>query len=381
MDFEFDKFDEKFMNMLESKEDHSRILACYNILSQEFRRLLRVRENGRVVLFYENLSQDLSKLHKSKNECNTIIEVGKGTSKKTYTIHSSILCFRCPHLYNELTINNNNTDNTRVIRKPKFSSNVFDYIIRYIYTGVLELREELSVLFELFATANELGIMELTTYLESYFIKNHSPWLRSNFTRVHREVFQYQNLNSLQEYCNKTIASSPEDDPHKYLSDSDFRLNLVLRGSQDGFSVADFWRLCEGKEDIVMVAKVKGTKEIIGGYNPIGWERKQHEKYIETSDSFIFSFSDKKGTTLSRVKNDSKAIYIDKKGSSVYGPCFGTYDLILHDNPKNNAKSYCRKSDYEIPIRENRANFSIEEYEVYELIRKQISGSLNVKLQ
>ncbi|RHZ89487.1 hypothetical protein Glove_13g67 [Diversispora epigaea] len=41
---------------------------------------------------------------------------------------------------------------------------------------------------------------------------------------------------------------------------------------------------------LIVIAKVKGTDEILGGYNPLAWDNSNIDgKWVETKDSFIFS--------------------------------------------------------------------------------------------
>ncbi|PKY17042.1 hypothetical protein RhiirB3_429567 [Rhizophagus irregularis] len=51
-----------------------------------------------------------------------------------------------------------------------------------------------------------------------------------------------------------------------------------------------------------------------------------------------------------------------------YGPYFGSYDFALYGNDFYN-ESYCRKSAYEDPIRKTEDTSSIEEYEVFQIIK------------
>ncbi|CAG8784930.1 2928_t:CDS:1, partial [Acaulospora morrowiae] len=43
--------------------------------------------------------------------------------------HTTILCYRCPYLYNELRNISYNDGNIKVIKKPKVLVKVFDIII------------------------------------------------------------------------------------------------------------------------------------------------------------------------------------------------------------------------------------------------------------
>ncbi|PKC62517.1 hypothetical protein RhiirA1_465037, partial [Rhizophagus irregularis] len=112
----------------------------------------------------------------------------------------------------------------------------------------------------------------------------------------------------------------------------------------------------------------KGNEEILGGYNPLKWETTG--KWCKANDSFIFSFKNKniKDAILSNVKDASRALDY----SGVCGPRFGC-DLTIY-NINNPAAAfdttYCNKMSYERSIRDTREAFSIEDYEVFQIIRK-----------
>jgi hypothetical protein len=122
----------------------------------------------------------------------------------------------------------------------------------------------------------------------------------------------------------------------------------------------------------VTVFKVKNNDEILGGYNPIKWESRKRfnrfgSEYSKTKDSFIFSFNKKdiKNHTLSRVKDENYSIdnYFE------YGPSFGQSDLKICGNGSsfNNGFNFCVRVSFEKQIRKTKDNFSIEEYEVFQI--------------
>ncbi|RIA96150.1 hypothetical protein C1645_872223 [Glomus cerebriforme] len=108
---------------------------------------------------------------------------------------------------------------------------------------------------------------------------------------------------------------------------------LLLRGSKDGYDVEPFKEKCYNKGATIVIIKPKENDKIIGGYNPINWSGSS--KYLETNDSFIFSFHSPLNSTttiLSRVKNEENAIY-----DSMYDyHGFGDHDLRIFN--KNNQK-------------------------------------------
>ncbi|RIB08105.1 hypothetical protein C2G38_374623, partial [Gigaspora rosea] len=122
-----------------------------------------------------------------------------------------------------------------------------------------------------------------------------------------------------------------------------YEFKLLLRGSRDGFTKESFWNLCDQQANTVLIIKVNGTDEILGGYNPTYWD-KSIKNYVYCNDSFIFSM--KNGTIqssiLSRVKKPQHAIF----SSSGCGPQFGDGgDLYMANNFKN-VTCYCQNVDY-----------------------------------
>ncbi|RIB22677.1 hypothetical protein C2G38_2173374 [Gigaspora rosea] len=68
-----------------------------------------------------------------------------------------------------------------------------------------------------------------------------------------------------------------------------YEFKLFLRGTRDGFIPASFWNLCDKQTNLVVVVKIKGNDEILGGYNPIGWDKPIGRKHMNCEESFIFS--------------------------------------------------------------------------------------------
>ncbi|RHZ60981.1 hypothetical protein Glove_350g75 [Diversispora epigaea] len=163
-----------------------------------------------------------------------------------------------------------------------------------------------------------------------------------------------------------------------YIENNPYEFELLIRGSRDGFDVKTFYNICHKVSNTVIVLKVEGTEEILGGYNPIGWDKNRNQ-WRKTQDSFAFSLktSNMKNSILSRGKNN--AIHNFPRDLS-FG--FG-FALSLYENLKIKKKSFCMiDSDYKKPVRSDEflsfswsnpshnALFSVEEYEVYKISPK-----------
>ncbi|GBB91476.1 hypothetical protein RclHR1_01880007 [Rhizophagus clarus] len=154
-----------------------------------------------------------------------------------------------------------------------------------------------------------------------------------------------------------------------------YEFKLLLRGSRDGFTPKKFHELCDFIPHTVTFIKVKGTDEILGGYNPLIWKSYNVGQCGKTKDSFIFSFKSKdnfRDLILSRVKNVDKAIYYKYN----FGPTF--YDDIDIYVMKGGIEpsdireynySHCKQKSYEKKVRDTEDKFSVEDYEVFQIIK------------
>ncbi|RGB43286.1 hypothetical protein C1646_681387 [Rhizophagus diaphanus] len=155
-----------------------------------------------------------------------------------------------------------------------------------------------------------------------------------------------------------------KDDSSMYTSQQEnpYNLILLLRGNRDGFGVEEFREKVFKQGPTIVVIHLAGSKDIIGGYNPLDWTGSN--KFNQSTDSFIFSFrSEKKSsiTTLSRVAKEKSAIS-DDDGHFIG---FGHGDLKIF-------QSVCQKKDYMCPIHDL-PSFQMSNYEVFKVVKKEIS--------
>src|SRR5436190_4735377 len=68
--------------------------------------------------------------------------------------------------------------------------------------------------------------------------------------------------------------------------DVPYDFNLLYRSSRDGIDTGSFHRNCDNKGATIWIAKVQGSTQLIGGYNPLDWSG--HDVWKLTTDSFLF---------------------------------------------------------------------------------------------
>ncbi|RHZ59934.1 hypothetical protein Glove_360g60 [Diversispora epigaea] len=155
----------------------------------------------------------------------------------------------------------------------------------------------------------------------------------------------------------KTINYSSENCPYEFKS--------IFQASRDGFDVQTIWNMCHGYSNTVIIIKVADTDKILGGYNPLMWDKTTDGKWMRTNDSFIFSLKNGniQNSILSRVKNPDYAVHCYRKGSQAnFGLNFGDSLYIK----KNAIGAYSCNNYYEKRIRAT-GDFEIINYEVFEV--------------
>jgi hypothetical protein len=167
-------------------------------------------------------------------------------------------------------------------------------------------------------------------------------------------------MNNLVDNRHFTIFASWIDNKNSlYYSNKNlpYNFNLIYRDSQDGMDLDAFHGKCDHKEKTLVVAKIKDTEQLVGGYNPLVWEKKGSWK--DGKNSFLFSFSDRKVIQTAKLgynnnKDDQKIIHSNKFGN---GP-----DLLIEGNGtwKCNSDSY---SKLDVP-----KEFNVDDYVVFQVI-------------
>ncbi|CAB4410595.1 unnamed protein product [Rhizophagus irregularis] len=162
--------------------------------------------------FYPRLSQNFSQLLDEADDYNVIINVGENLNTKEFRAHSNILRVRSPYFKRALSqdwvIKKNNMIN---FTKPNISPIVFEMIIRYMYTGVLNLKDQAGLdILNLLVASDELLIEELVTFVQKYLIENQTEWLKDNFVKVLHTVYQLESCKKLLDYCLESICEDPE---------------------------------------------------------------------------------------------------------------------------------------------------------------------------
>jgi hypothetical protein len=141
---------------------------------------------------------------------------------------------------------------------------------------------------------------------------------------------------------------------------NNYKFNLLYRASRDGNTASAFHARCDNKGATIIIVKIKNSKQIVGGYNPLFWDSSNSCK--STKKSFIFTFTDKNNLQSAKVaysKGDQNSV----RSYSHWGPVFGT-DLHAAYIPTVDSwrSSVCSYPTLNLP-----SIFKMDDYEVFQV--------------
>ncbi|POG77035.1 hypothetical protein GLOIN_2v1474148 [Rhizophagus irregularis DAOM 181602=DAOM 197198] len=232
--------------------------------------------------FNPKFSKDFSLILNSNDDnYDTIIQVGENENIKEFCVHSVILRSRSPYFEGAFSSSWVKKENDIIIfNKPNVTPNIFDMILRYIYSGKLDLTEKLSDILKLLVASDELLLEELCDYLREYLTKERYNWIHKDFVLVFYTVRKLANCEFLQNYCFETICFDPEF--------------IITSFSFPSLERDMYYDLLE-REDLLIKEIVAWDYLIIWGIKQTSslncdinkWNNKDYEALKETLNEFI----------------------------------------------------------------------------------------------
>ncbi|CAB4415506.1 unnamed protein product [Rhizophagus irregularis] len=158
------------------------------------------------------LFQNLLEILNDDEYYDVTIEVGNDPYIKIFRAHMVILHYRSTYLRRMLSTNKKNNDGTLVhIKLPNILPEIFQIILRYIYSGRISLEEyDTSDIIKILIAGSELGLQELITYIQSFLIKTKANWMEQNFNLIYQTCFENDSFLELQNFCTNLTSEEPD---------------------------------------------------------------------------------------------------------------------------------------------------------------------------
>ncbi|GBB98708.1 hypothetical protein RclHR1_00330035 [Rhizophagus clarus] len=155
--------------------------------------------------FHAELAQDLSLMLNDSDDFNVIIQVGEDHNMKEFRMHSNILKARSPYFKNALsgrsTTTKRKTDNFKrseiiEFKKSHVTPNSFEIILKYIYTGEVDLSKLSGVeILGVLVASDELLLEKLFNYVQDHLIAKQTVWVKQNYVLVLHTIFKLSNYD------------------------------------------------------------------------------------------------------------------------------------------------------------------------------------------
>ncbi|GBB91208.1 hypothetical protein RclHR1_01840005 [Rhizophagus clarus] len=199
--------------------------------------------------------------------------------------------------------------------------------------------------------------------LEFHVVPNVKP--KTSITSSRRFNIKFKIDSTLVQSIHIPLFASwidKKDSLHFNNKNISYNFKLLYRSNRDGFDAATFHKKCNNKGATIWVAKIQGSTQLIGGYNPLDWNGMGRKT---TPDSFLFNFMDGKNIStgkLGYVKDPNNAISCYNSQGPQMGYLYSNGNSEW-TNEDYNAILY---PDIGIPT----SKFVVDNYEVFQVIKK-----------
>src|SRR5206468_3028630 len=144
---------------------------------------------------------------------------------------------------------------------------------------------------------------EIKLYFDNYNDIYYYYLIKIRNPLIDRDNFNSNLINIEQAFYLQKDIFNIDNNLSTFLNDNNrtiIEFKLLLRGSTNGFASKNFHKLCDKKKQIIVVIKIKENKQIIGGYNSVGWNNNNRSNGNGNNDdnnshikTFLFSFGKK----------------------------------------------------------------------------------------
>ncbi|CAB5392731.1 unnamed protein product [Rhizophagus irregularis] len=290
-----------------------------------------------------------------------------------------------------------------ILKQLDISPEVFDIILKFIYGGTICLAEhDARIILELLISTDELELDDLTDYIQDYLLNN--SWrLMSHFALFHRFAMQNDERFPIIRKC---VIELVKENPTTIFDSNDFTTmdqdilisffkchnfssikpgilwrNLVEWGVAHTPTVPlkyaewtddDFKALGETLEPLIPLINFTDmdTEEFLSEVRP--WKKSldyvDPDFYTQTLEIRQLPFINVTSKFLSLLLENNKII--KEIDSNLITPSDATLisNWIHEVSINDNCECRCVKTSYEHKIRDSEDEFSIDEYEVFQIV-------------
>ena len=221
------------------------------------------------------------------------------------------------------------------MNKPHKLKIVFKYYSNAIHKNILT-----------FGGGHDIKIVPNSNSIKSSYVYSHSYERPDGYSPYFFNGEQYFYTSEIEifkiDFDSKILTTNKEKELLLELCDLDNNfLDLVYRGSRDGFGASDFHSHADGIRNTLVIIKTDNDY-VLGGYTEEAWSSNITGVYVPDPYAFIFTFTNPSNLRYKMgIKYPLRAIY----NSANKGPTFGR-DLQISDSSNTKQSNMLFNSDY-----------------------------------
>ncbi|CAG8579730.1 7136_t:CDS:2, partial [Paraglomus occultum] len=158
-----------------------------------------------------DVCKDLLRLLDSEKHYDVLLSVGEEGKTKEFKVHSLIL--RARSTYFAAAISERwatKKDDKFVLKKPNVTPATMDFILRYLYGGVVDFASQrASVIFDVLLATDELELLELLNDVQQYIIEKKDEFLNDNPVNILKKIWFHESFIPLRNICIGIICQQP----------------------------------------------------------------------------------------------------------------------------------------------------------------------------
>ncbi|EXX75066.1 BTB/POZ domain-containing protein [Rhizophagus irregularis DAOM 181602=DAOM 197198] len=159
--------------------------------------------------FISKVTEALGQLLVTETDYNVIVHIGKEPNSKEFHAHSIILRCRSEYFNNLFSTKNiEESDGKYIIKRPNISPQAFDIILKYFYTGKINITNETGTeLLDLMIASDECMLEKLSKLTEDFIVKEQQQFLQNDPVGILQIIYCRKTFVELQKYCLDRICS------------------------------------------------------------------------------------------------------------------------------------------------------------------------------
>ncbi|RHZ62246.1 hypothetical protein Glove_341g24 [Diversispora epigaea] len=162
--------------------------------------------------FFNELSENMGELLETGANYDVEVQIGDDINAKKFRVHSVILAARCPYFRSVLSSKwTRKSGDVFIFKKTNISPETFKEILKYIYTGVIDLDQKSGTeIIKILVASEELFLQKVVTVIKQYLFDHQSEFLTSDPIRFFQTVFLYDACKPLRDFCLQEICENPQ---------------------------------------------------------------------------------------------------------------------------------------------------------------------------